>query len=146
MGKYSHDMRKETAPKVCLPIGWRRFKIDGGEEMTSKKGNPMFKFTFYDLMTQTNHEVYAVSTEGKRWFLKMVLGACNCPASENGVYDWDMIDIVNQIVQGRIEHEPNDWIDRSGTAHNDKQSKVVEVRGDNGSIPAEPSSDRSDIE
>ena len=136
MGKYKMQMNGETAPKkkVLLPIGWRRFKIDTIEEMTSKSGNPMFKFTLFDLETLSSHDVYAVSTEGKRWFLKMLLAACNVAAAADGVYDWDTSDVLNQIVQGRIEHEPNDWVDRNGVQRTEQQSKIVEIREDSGAI------------
>ena len=139
MGKYKMQMNGEVAPKkkVLLPIGWRRFKIESAEEMTSKSGNPMFKFSLCDLETLSFHDVYAVSTEGKRWFLKMLLAVCNVAAAADGVYDWDTSDVLDQIVQGRVEHEPNDWVDRNGVQRTEQQSKIVEIRTDSGEVPEE---------
>ena len=129
------DMSGESMPKVLLPKGWRKFKIESGDEQTSKKGNPMFKFVFIDLETESAHEVYAVSTQGKRWFLKQILTACDVEAGQDGVYEWDLLDVIGMVVLGRVEHEPNEWIDRQGKKRIEMQGKIAEVKGD-GEIPS----------
>ena len=141
---YRYDMSKETPPRVCLPKGWRRFKIEDGNETTSKSGNPMFKFIFVDLETVTEHEIYAIATQGKRWFLKQILTACNVEAGQDGVYEWDLPNVLGQIVQGRVEHEQNDWIDRSGNSRSDTRSKIAEIREDNGETKKEKEIDNSE--
>lgn len=125
---YKMDMSKESAPKVVLPKGWREFVITTAEEQTSKKGNMMFKITFFDQETQTPHDVYAIATEGKRWFLKQILSACNLEAGQDGVYDWDIKDIQLKTVLGRVEHEDNKWIDRTGVERSAVKSVIVEVK------------------
>lgn len=136
---YRHDMSGEKAPKrkVCLPKGWRRFKIETVEEAKSKQGNDMFIFTLTDLETLSEHDVYAIATQGKRWFLKNILAACNVEAAQDGVYDWDKEDVIGQLIQGFVEHEPNEWTDRKGQLHTDMQSKIVDVKEDSGEVSVE---------
>jgi hypothetical protein len=141
MGKYKYDMSGESAPKTLLPKGWRKFRITDGEEQLSKKGNPMFKFTFLDIDTQTSSDVYAITTQGKRWFLKQILSACHAPAGEDGVYDWDLPDVIGKVVRGRVDHEDNEWINREGKKQVTLQSKIVEVIEDGEIVKETPSVD-----
>ena len=127
MGKYQHDMSGESKKNAPLPEGWRRFKITACVEKTSKQGNEMFVFNFTDLETKQVEEVYAIATQGKRWFLKMILAACNIPASEDGVYDWDIIDILDQEVLGLVKHEQEEWINRDGKTVTSTKGKIIEV-------------------
>ncbi len=130
MGKYQMDMNGEKKPRIkkLLPAGWRTFDITNIRQEQSKKGNDMFVFDFTDTETGYVDEVYAVSTQGKRWFLKEILAACNCPAAADGVYDWSDEDVLNKRVLGLVEHEPNDWINRQGETVHDTQHKITEVK------------------
>lgn len=130
---YQMDMSKEKDKKVLLPVGWRRFKIVSCEEKTSKNGNEMFILGMLDCETRQVEDVYAIATPGKRWFLKSILDACGIEAAKDGVYEWDIQDILNQYIGGRIEHSVEDWIDREGKGRNTTKSKIVEVKRDDGS-------------
>jgi len=124
---YKMDMSKESKKKVLLPEGWRAFKIIGCEEKVSKQGNDMFVFTFLDLETMTQDEIYAIATQGKRWFLKSVLAACGVAAAQDGVYEWDMQDVMNKVISGYVEHEEEEWINRKGESIVSKKSKVTDI-------------------
>ncbi len=125
---YKHDMSQENeSGKVLLPEGWRDFEIVNCVETVSKQGNDMFKFTFVDKETTEDVEVYAISTPKKRWFLKQILSACKVMASEDGIYEWDIPDVLGKTVSGLVVHEPNDWTDKYGKLHKDKQSKITQI-------------------
>jgi hypothetical protein len=130
---YRYDMSKEKDKGVLLPEGWRRFKVTACEEKVSKSGNDMFVLTFMDCETRQSEEVYAIATQGKRWFLKSILSACGIEAAQDGIYEWDIPDILDQYVQGRVEHFEEEWIDRSGKSRTTKKGKIVEVKEDDGS-------------
>jgi len=121
---YRHDMSKESKKKALLPEGWRPFKITACEEKVSKKGNDMFVFTFTDIETGQDEEVYAIAAQGKRWFLKGILSACGVAAAEDGVYDWDMVDVMNKAIRGYVVHEEEEWINRQGETIVTKKSKI----------------------
>lgn len=129
---YKMDMSKEQDKKILLPAGWRRFKITSCEEKVSKSGNDMFVFNFKDCETQQSEEVYAIATQGKRWFLKSILGACGVEAAQDGIYEWDIPDVLDQYVMGRVEHFDEEWIDREGKTRQTKKGKIVEVKKDDG--------------
>lgn len=124
---YHHNMKNESK-KVMLPSGWREFTITSCVEKESKAGNPMFMFMFKDLELQEDVEIYAVAVEGKQWFLKSILQACNIQPDENGVMDWDIPDLIGKKVKGYIEHVTEKWINRDNIeveSDNWKMSKVV---------------------
>jgi len=116
MAKYSYDMKGEDKNNFEMPDGWHDFEIVKLEDTKSSKGNNMFiakvvSTEDYGIGT----DVYLVSEKGKRWFLKSLLKACGCPASEDGVYDFDLEDIEGKTVQGLVEHKKeDDWTDRKG--------------------------------
>jgi hypothetical protein len=128
-------MSQERERKGALPEGWRRFKIVACQEGISKAGNEQFIMTFRDCETQQDEPVYAIAVQGKRWFLKSILSACGIEAAKDGVYDWDIIDILDQYVLGRVEHVQEDpWIDREGkTRPGATKGKIVEIKQDDGS-------------
>lgn len=128
MGKYQMDMSKESEKKKVLPEGLRNFTITACEEQTSKAGNQMFMFTMTDEETRQEDEVYAIATPGKRWFLKQILAACGVPASEDGVYDWDIKDVIGKEVQGLVMHQKEKWVNREGEEVESVKSKIVEVQ------------------
>ena len=127
---YKMPMNDEKRPNVkkLLPEGWRLFEIVGAVESTSKSGNQMFIITAKDVETGYEDTWYAVAEPKKRWFLKTILAACGCAASEDGVYDWELSDILNKSISGLVEHEDNEWINRDGETVTNKQHKVVEVQ------------------
>ena len=127
---YNMDMSDEKKPqiKVCLPEGWRKFKLTYAEEQTSKQGNDMIVITAEDVETGYCDTWYALAVPKKRWFLKMILAACGCAASEDGVYDWDIPDIIGKSVEGLCVHEDNKWINRDGDEVVTQQHKVVDIR------------------
>ena len=127
---YNMNMQDEKKPsiKVLLPEGWRKFKIVGCEEKTSKAGNLMFVITAQDELTGYDDTWYAIAEPKKRWFLKSVLSACGCKAAEDGVYNWEISDILNKWVEGFITHEDNEWINREGETIKTKQHRVSDIK------------------
>ena len=126
--KFQHDMTGESEKKKLLPDGWREFKIMDGEEQTSKAGNPMFKFIFRDLETQQDEEVYAVAVKGKRWFLKQVLASCGIKEDKDGVFEWDIDDLLDKDVMGLVTHVEEEWINREGNTVKSTKHKITEVK------------------
>lgn len=130
MGKeFKMDMSQESerGTKMLLPEGWRVFKITACEEQVSKQGNEMFKFNFLDVALQETVEVFAIAVPKKRWFLKSILKACNILASEDGVYEWDIDDVLDMSVKGNVVHEEEEWIDRQGKTRQTKKHRIVEI-------------------
>lgn len=125
---YSHDMSKEKDKKQLLSEGWRKFQIVDCDEQVSKQGNEMFKFQFMDVETEQVEDVYAIATQGKRWFLKQVLTACDVEARKDGIYEWELADVFNKFVLGRVEHVEEEWINRQGNTILTKKHKIVEVQ------------------
>jgi hypothetical protein len=128
---YSQNLKNETMPrqKILLPEGKRTFTFRKVRYETSKKGNPMFVFGIKDDDTGYEESIYAVDVEGKRGTLKMVLAACGVKEDENGIFNWDNPDVIGKQVIGDVIHEPNDWTDRQGKLHQDKQHKIVDITG-----------------
>ena len=130
MGKHSMDMSQESEKlNLSLEDGWYQFEVVNAVEQKSKKGNQMFVITLAKADNpQQGTEVYCIAEQGKRWFLKQLLRACNCPASEDGVYDWSEEDIIGQTVNGRVQNVDEEWIDRNGQTRTTRKSKVVEFK------------------
>jgi len=128
--KYSMDMSGESERNnFHLENGWYKFEVAKVEEKISKAGNQMFVVNIaLDTNAGIGTEVYMIAEQGKRWFLKQLLKACDCPASEDGVYDWSEEDIIGKIVEGRVENAQEEWIDRNGNPRTTEKSKVVEFR------------------
>ena len=127
MGKYSMDMSDESERKKLLPEGWRDFKIVACEAQISKQGNEMFKFLFKDIETGQEEDVYAVAVKGKRWFLKQILAACGLAASQDGVYDWDIANLLDKDVSGFVSHIEEPWVNREGNTVKTKKHKITQV-------------------
>ena len=129
MGKYQMDMTQETEPNKVFEEGWHDWEVVKVEEQTSQAGNQMFKISL--ALADKPSEgtvVYAVAEQGKRWFLKQLLKACDCAAGEDGVYDWSEEDVEGQTVSGRIENAKEIWVDREGKTRETLKSKIVEFR------------------
>lgn len=127
---YSMNLDNEKAPNVkqLLPQGWRIFTILSGEETTSKSGNAMFKFNIRDLETEYCEDIYCVSVEGKRWLLKQILSSCGIEKDASGNYTWDIKDILNKEILGKVNHKPNEYINRNGDTIKTTQHKIVEFK------------------
>lgn len=137
MGRYQMDMKGEGKNTFELNDGWYAFEIVKVAEGKSKSGNLMFILSVVlaeDAGIGT--DVYAVGEPKKRWFLKQLLKACNCPASEDEVYDWSPEDVEGQTVLGRVEHrQDKEWIDRNGNTQPGKmRAQIVEWKA----LGAEP--------
>ena len=126
MKKYSHDMSRESN-RGLLPEGWRKFKIVKCEKAVSKAGNEMFIFNLQDAITKKVEQVYAIATQGKRWFLKSLLAACDIPASQDGIYEWDVEDVLDQDIMGKVEHIDERWINREGEKITSTKGKITEI-------------------
>lgn len=123
------DMSKEREFGVMLPEGWREFEILDCREDTSKGGNDMYVFTVRDVETsQIPDDVYAIATQGKRWFLKQILNACGCQAGKDGVYDFETVNLVGISVMGKVDHVDNEFINREGETVKNKKMKIVQVK------------------
>jgi len=125
MGKYKHDMSQEKAPEGSFPEGRNDCMIVNCEEQTSKAGNPMFMITLAllaDISVTTN--VYAIATIKKRWFLKNLLDVCGINAAQDGVYDWDITDILGKEIVALVKNENENWIDREGNNRTTQKGKV----------------------
>jgi len=131
MGKYSMDMNGEDKVIFEMEDGWHDFEVATIREEKSKQGNEMF---VAKLVSADNvgigTDVYLIAEKGKRWFLKQLLKACDCPAGEDGVYDWSEEDIEGHTVSGRVEHQQeDDWIDRKGVTQKGKlKARIVEFK------------------
>ena len=123
------DMTQEIEPNKVFEEGWHDWEVVKVEEQTSQAGNQMFKISL--ALADKPSEgiaVYAVAEQGKRWFLKQLLRACDCAAGEDGIYDWSEEDIEGQAVSGRIENAKETWVDREGKIRETLKSKIVEFR------------------
>lgn len=125
---YSMNMNNESE-RVLIPEGWHQFRVGNIEEKTSKAGNMMFVVNLTRVSGAGAIDVYCVAEEGKRWMLKQLLDACRIIADPEGNYNWAIEDVKNEIVEARIEHEPNDWIDREGNSRSDMRARVQEFKG-----------------
>lgn len=125
---YKMDMSGEKEKGKLLPEGWREFEILECSEETSKAGNEMFKFKIIDIELQQEEEIYAIATQGKRWFLKQILTACGVEAGQDGVYEWDIPDVLTKTIMGKVEHQQETWIDREGKSRTTPKHKIVEVK------------------
>ena len=109
---YKHDMSNESKRKILLPEGFRKFEIRDCKEKISSKGNDMFIFTLKDIKTGQEDIVYATAVKGKRWFLKQILTACDVAAGQDGIYEWDIPDVLGKTIAGNIYHDDEEYINR----------------------------------
>ena len=131
MGKYQMDMTGEDKVIFEMEDGWHDFEIVKVEEQTSKQGNQMFLVKVVSAKDYgIGTDVYLIAEKGKCWFLKQLLKACDCPAGEDGVYDWSEEDVEGHNVQGRVDHQQeDDWIDRNGKTQKGKtKARIVEFK------------------
>lgn len=124
--KMDMSEEKEVKRRMLLPEGNRPFIIHSCIESTSKSGNPMIVFTLIDKETKSEDKVYAVAVKGKRFLLKQILTACGIPAGQDGIYEFEINDLLNKEVMGEVIHEENEWINRAGETVKTKQHRIVE--------------------
>lgn len=124
---YRHDMSEESK-KVFLPAGWRDFRIVACIEHTSKAGNEGFKFNWFDIALGEEVEIYATAVKKKRWFLKSILSACNVEAAQDGIYEWEISDVLQKVIKGRVEHYEDEWINQDNVKVKTPKWKIAEVR------------------
>lgn len=131
MGRFQHDMNGEDKVIFEMEDGWHNFEVVKIEAKTSNQGNEMFVAKVVSTEEAgIGTDVYLVSGKGKRWFLKQLLKACDCPAGEDGVYDWSEEDVEGKTVQGCVDHQQeDDWIDRKGNTQKGKlRARIVEFK------------------
>ena len=123
---YSYDMQGERKPRVVLEEGLRKFKVISCEEMTSKAGNSMFLVGLEDVETQGYIDVYCIATPKKRWLLKSLLTSCGIEAGKDGIYNFDIPDLLEREVMGKVENSDEEWINREGETVVTKKSRITE--------------------
>lgn len=125
---YKYDMSKEKEKRPLFPEGWRKFEILDCKEETSKAGNTMFRFTIIDIESEEQDDIYAIAVAGKRWFLKQILTACGVEAGKDGVYEWEIKDVLTETIYGRVVHYDEEWINRENRTIKTKRYRIAEVR------------------
>ena len=85
-----YNMSEERRPPSILQEGARLVRITEMIFGTSKNGNEMYTVTIEDTKTHKSMQVWLVATPKKRWMLKSLLAACEVPASEDGVYSFEI--------------------------------------------------------
>ena len=126
--RYKHNMKNEKPPRQVLPEGWREFTVSSIQESTSKAGNEMFIVSLLDKETEAVIDVYCIATEGKRWMLKSLLTAMGVAAGQDGVYDWDVDEVIGKAVSGKVKNEDEEWIDREGEKRVTAKSRIEEFK------------------
>jgi hypothetical protein len=125
---YSMDMTGEESFGQLVPEGLRKMQITRCVKAISKSNNnEMFIITFLDLEIFKSVDMYAITTPGKRWFLKMILDACHVGAAADGVYNWSESEIIDKVVLVRVKHIPNDWTNNKGELIKAQKEKFVTV-------------------
>jgi len=119
------DMSQEKEQKELLPEGWRTFKVIDVKEKTSKQGNPMLEWLLRDEGTGQDETVFAVSVQGKRWFLKNMLKACGVTILDGDIYDFELADLKDKLIAGEVKHYDEKWINREGVEVNSKKAKIT---------------------
>lgn len=123
---YSDDMSQEHKPSSIFPAGNRSIRVLEMMETTSKAGNRMFQTVIEDIKTKSTMTIFLVAEPKKRWMLKSLLTACQLPAGEDGVYNWDVTDVIGKSMLANVEHYQEDWINREGVTVKSNKAKVTE--------------------
>lgn len=124
------DMSQEKEQKELLPEGWRTFKVIDVTEETSKAGNPMLKWIIKDEETGQDETIFAVSVQGKRWFLKGLLLACGVTVLDGEMYDFELSELKNKIISGEVKHIPEKWVNREGVEVTTPKAKIVNFKSE----------------
>lgn len=123
---YSDDMSQERKPSSLFPEGKRAIRILEMMETKSKAGNRMFQTVIEDIKTKATMTCFLVAEPKKRWMLKSLLTACQLPAGADGVYKWDVTDVIGKSVIADIQHKNEDWINREGQTVTSPKANVTE--------------------
>lgn len=123
---YSDDMSQERKPSTLFPAGIRLVRVLEMMETKSKAGNKMFQTVIEDSKTKSTMTCFLVAEPKKRWMLKSLLTACQLPAGEDGVYNWDVSDVIGKSAIANVQHKPEDWINREGQAVTTDKANVTE--------------------
>lgn len=123
---YSDNMKDERKPSSLFPAGERIIRVLEMIETKSKAGNRMFQTVIEDVKTHATMTIFLVAEPKKRWMLKSLLTACQLPAGEDGVYNWDTTDVIGKTVVAMVEHYPEDWINREGNKVTSDKAKVTD--------------------
>lgn len=123
---YSDDMSQERKPSTLFPSGQRAIRVLEMMETKSKAGNKMFQTVIEDIKTKATMTCFLVAEPKKRWMLKSLLQACQLPAGENGVYNWDVVDVIGKSVIASVQHKPEEWINREGVTVTTDKANVTE--------------------
>lgn len=132
---YSFDMSKEQEFKATafFPDGWRVFIIKGAEETTSKSGNEQIVWELEDEETSESFTLYTILTQGKRWLLKQLLGACQVPIKDGEIFEFESLDFFNnKRINCKIvnSEKDNTWFDREGIERKkmQKRSEIKQIQ------------------
>lgn len=120
---YEMDMKGEKRPirnDVFTEGMGIRLKIIHCEEGISKKGNEQFIFEFQEMSTGKVKTVFAISLPGKRWKLKSILNACDVSAAQDGVYKWEIKDVLGKIILADVQNNEEEYTNR----HNEIKMKL----------------------
>ncbi len=126
MEKYKDDMSQEKKPAGLLPEGERLVRVTEMIASVSKGGNKMFTTTIEDIKTKKTMTVWLVNEPKKRWMLKSLLNACNVAGGQDGVYEWNTLDVIGKTVVAMVEHYKEDWINKEGVTVKLDKAKVTD--------------------
>jgi len=127
MSDFEYPMNGE-GERVLLPEGWHLFQVIEMELTTSKQGNEMFKVTLEEPISGAVEEVYCVTTRKKRFMLKQLLAAVGIEGDKDGIYHFDIPDVVGKSVEARNIPEDNVYINRQGDEISEKRNKIQGFR------------------
>ena len=126
--KMDFDMKGE-GNSVLLPEGWHSVLVTDIEASTSKQGNEMYVITTEHPETGSVDTMYAITTKGKRWFLKSFLDAVGVQKDDEGIYkNVQMLSYVGQTVEVFNQPELNSFINRQGENVNETRNKFTKFR------------------
>jgi hypothetical protein len=123
---YSDDMSQEKKPAGLIPEGERVLRITEMIEGKSKNGNNMFTVTVEDIKTHKSMPIWLISEPKKRWMLKSLLSAVGVAGGQDGVYNWDIKDVIGKTVIGVVEHFQEPWINREGKEVTSTKAKITD--------------------
>jgi hypothetical protein len=121
-----YDMSSEKRPPTLLPEGHRVVRVTEMILGTSKKGNEMYTVTIEDVATHKSMQVWMVTEKGKRWMLKSLLTAVGVPAGQDGVYKFEIPEVLGKTATAVIEHVKEPWVNREGETVDSIKAKVTE--------------------
>jgi len=133
------DMTDDVGKNRWLPAeGFVDVEVVKMIEGMSKTGNSKYTIDFVSTVNYGDGlQQDLTNIPGKRWLLRQLLEACGIEPEivvdpetdkERKIYNWEISDVEGKTVSAKVEHEPNDWIDRNNVEHHDKRAKFVEFK------------------